>query len=107
MKLLTKVTLNDPKGEKPHERNGYVDERQAERYNDIMSNIRPLMVVGNGRNQRMLSASAMVPVSCCYVDERYQGLRSHKHLNKLISKWDMRKLTPIILVLSLTGKEDL
>ena len=79
MKLLTKVTLNDPKGEKPHERNGYVDERQAERYNDIMSNIRPLMVVGNGRNQRMLSASAMVPVSCCYVDERYQGLRSHKH----------------------------
>lgn len=98
MSLVTKVTVKNPKNEKPQEEKTLADERQIERYNDIMSNIKPLVTIGKGKNQRMLSASAMVPISCCYVDKRYQGMRNHKRLNKLISKWDMRKLTPIILV---------
>ena len=37
-------------------------------------------------------------LSLCFVDSRYQGMRTHKHLNRLRNKWDERKLTPIILV---------
>lgn len=73
--------------------------RRMEQYNDIVANIKPLMTVGNGKNQRVITGSAVVPISLCTVDSRYQGMRSHKHLNKLRNKWDVRKLTPIILVL--------
>ena len=74
------------------------DERRKERFNDVVANIKPLTVIGKGRNMRTITGSAVVPLSCCYVDERYQGMRTHKRLNRLISKWDERKLTPIILV---------
>ena len=74
------------------------DERQTERYNDVVANIKPLTVTGKGKNMRTITGSAVVPLSCCYVDERYQGMREHKHLNRLINRWDERKLTPIILV---------
>lgn len=73
--------------------------RRMEQYNDIVANIKPLMTVGKGKNQRVITGSAVVPISLCIVDPRYQGMRSHKHLNKLRNKWDVRKLTPIILVL--------
>ena len=73
--------------------------RRMEQYNDIVANIKPLMTVGKGKNQRMITGSAVVPISLCTVDSRYQGMRPHKHLNKLRNKWDVRKLTPIILVL--------
>ncbi len=43
-------------------------------------------------------ATADVPLSLCFVDGRYQKFRSHKKLKKLVDKWDMRKLAPIILV---------
>jgi len=56
------------------------------------------MTVGKGKNQRAITGSAVVPLSCCFVDSRYQGMRTHKHLNRLKNKWDERKLTPIILV---------
>ena len=46
----------------------------------------------------MITGSAVVPLSLCFVDVRYQGMRTHKHLNRLRNKWDERKLTPIILV---------
>ena len=61
-------------------------------------NIKPLMTTGKGKNQRAITGSAVVPLSCCFVDSRYQGMRTHKHLNRLKNKWDERKLTPIILV---------
>lgn len=64
----------------------------------IVANIKPLMTVGKGKNQRAVTGSAVVPLSCCFVDSRYQGMRTHKHLNRLKNKWDERKLTPIILV---------
>lgn len=74
------------------------DTRKIEQYNDIVANIKPLMTVGKGKNQRTITGSAVVPLSCCFVDTRYQGMRAHKHLNCLENKWDERKLTPIILV---------
>lgn len=73
--------------------------RRIEQYNDIVANIKPLMTVGKGKNQRVITGSAVVPISLCTVDSRYQGNRHHKHLNRLRNKWDVRKLTPIILVL--------
>ena len=72
--------------------------RRMEQYNDIVANIKPLMTTGKGKNQRVITGSAVVPLSCCFVDSRYQGMRTHKHLNRLKNKWDERKLTPIILV---------
>ena len=72
--------------------------RRIEQFNDIVANIKPLMTVGKGKNQRTITGSAVVPLSCCFVDSRYQGMRTHKHLNRLKNKWDERKLTPIILV---------
>ncbi len=72
--------------------------RRMEQFNDIVANIKPLMTVGKGKSQRAITGSAVVPLSCCFVDSRYQGMRTHKHLNRLKNKWDERKLTPIILV---------
>ncbi len=72
--------------------------RRMEQFNDIVANIKPLMTVGKGKNQRVITVSAVVPLSLCFVDARYQGMRTHKHLNRLRNKWDERKLTPIILV---------
>lgn len=72
--------------------------RRMEQYNDIVANIKPLTTVGKGKNQRAITGSAVVPLSCCFVDSRYQGMRTHKRLNRLKNKWDERKLTPIILV---------
>lgn len=72
--------------------------RRIEQFNDIVANIKLLMIVGKGKNQRVITGSAVVPLSLCFVDARYQGMRTHKHLNRLKNKWDERKLTPIILV---------
>ena len=72
--------------------------RRIEQYMDVEANIKPLTTTGKGKNQRTVTGSAVVPLSCCFVDSRYQGMRAHKHLNKLKNKWDERKLTPIILV---------
>lgn len=74
------------------------DIRRMEQYNDIVANIKPLMTTGKGKNQRVITGSAVVPLSCCFIDSRYQGMRTHKHLSRLKNKWDVRKLTPIILV---------
>lgn len=74
------------------------EETRRMQFNDIVANIKPLMTVGKGKTQRTLTGSAVVPLSCCFVDSRYQGMRTHKHLNRLKNKWDERKLTPIILV---------
>ncbi len=72
--------------------------RRMEQFNDIMATIKPLMTSGKGKNIKVITGSTVVPLSCCFVDSRYQGMRTHKHLNRLRNKWDERKLTPIILV---------
>ena len=74
------------------------DRRRREQFEDIMANAKPLSVVGKGRSQRVLTATATVPLSCCFVDTRYQGMRNHNHINRLINRWDERKLSPIVLV---------
>lgn len=74
------------------------EERRREQYEDTYANIKPMMTVGKGRNQKTITGFVVVPLSICYVDQRYQGLRSHKRLNKLDKNFDIRKLTPIIIV---------
>ena len=63
-------------------------------FNTVMENLKPF---GMNDNQ-IIMASGKIPLSLCFVDSRYQGLRAHKKLNVLKKKWDIRKLTPIILV---------
>lgn len=74
------------------------EETRRMQFNDIMANISPLMTIGKGKAQKILTGSVVVPLTCCFVDSRYQGMRTHKRLNRLRNKWDERKLTPIILV---------
>ncbi len=42
--------------------------RRIEQFNDIVANIKPLMTVGKGKNQRAITGSAVVPLSLCFVD---------------------------------------
>ena len=37
--------------------------RRMEQFNDIVANIKPLMTVGKGKNQRVITGSAVVPLS--------------------------------------------
>ena len=73
--------------------------RRAEQYNNMVANIRPLSTYGRGRSQRTITGSVVAPLSLLYVDERYQGLRTHKQLSKLDKNFDIRKLAPIVIVL--------
>ena len=72
--------------------------RRRDQYNDIMANVNPLMMSGSGRNRHMVTATATIPLSCCFIDKRYQGMRAHKRINRLIAHWDVRKLSPIVVV---------
>lgn len=74
------------------------DARKKEQYEDTYANIRPLTVRGKGVTQKVITGSVSVPLSICFIDKRYQGMREHKRLNRLENKWDERKLTPIIIV---------
>lgn len=74
------------------------EERRIEQFNDIMANVSPMMTKGRGKSLHTITASANVPLSLCFVDQRYQGMREHKRLNKLENKWDERKLSNITLV---------
>lgn len=60
-----------------------IDSRREEQFNDIVANIKPFGTVGKGKNQRTIIGSAVVPLSLCYVDERYQGMREHKKIKNL------------------------
>lgn len=73
--------------------------RRAEQYNNMVANIRPLSTYGRGRSQRTITGSVVAPLSLLYVDDRYQGLRTHKQLSKLDRNFDIRKLAPIVIVL--------
>ena len=70
--------------------------KNTEQYQIVMENLKPFGFIG--RSKTPVLCSATVPLSVCYVDERYQGLRQHKKINRLISRWDIRKLTPIVVV---------
>lgn len=72
-----------------------VADEQKRLYKTIMSNLKPFMMDAKGN---MIQAAGNVPLSLCYVDIRYQGLRRHAKIKRLINKWDVNKLSPIILV---------
>ena len=74
------------------------EEIMRNRFNDIMANAKPMMTKGSGKTLHTITASANVPLALCYVDERYQGMRTHKHIKRLENKWDERKLSNITLV---------
>lgn len=74
------------------------EETRVERYNDVMSNIKPMLTKGKGRTLHTITGSACVPLDLCYVDKRYQGMRKHNKINKLDRNWDERKLSNITLV---------
>ena len=74
------------------------EEIMRNRFNDIMANARPMMTKGSGKTLHTITAYANVPLALCYVDERYQGMRTHKHIKRLENKWDERKLSNITLV---------
>ena len=74
------------------------EERRTEQFNIIMANVMPMMTKGKGKTLHTITGSACVPLTLCYVDERYQGMRSHKNIKRLENNWDERKLSPIILV---------
>lgn len=74
------------------------DDRRREQFNDVMANAKPMITDGKGRSLRTITASACVPLSVCYVDSRYQGMRSHKRIDRLFNHFDTRKLAPIVLV---------
>lgn len=68
---------------------------QKQLYNMFKENMTPLEFDAEGK---WLVAQGRVPLSLCFVDMRYQGYRAHKQIAKLEHKWDVRKLTPIVLV---------
>ena len=74
------------------------ESQRIKQYDAVMSNINPIYKTGIGKSQVIITASAMIPLSCLYVDMRYQGMRSHKYLFRLYKNWDERKLGPIIVV---------
>ena len=74
------------------------EERRREQFNDIMANVTPMMTKGKGKTLHTITGSANVPLALCFVDARYQGMRNHKHIKRLDSKWDERKLSNITLV---------
>lgn len=74
------------------------EEIMTNRFDDIMANAKPMMTKGKGKTLHTITACANVPLALCYVDERYQGMRTHKHIRRLESKWDERKLSNITLV---------
>lgn len=73
----------------------FVSESQRTMFETVMANLNPF---GTDANGKVLIASGSIPLSLCYVDERYQGMRKHKKIKDLESKWDIRKLGPIALV---------
>lgn len=72
-----------------------VTEEQRRMFNMVMDNIRSFSVSKSGRKSIGIVA---IDLSLLYVDMRYQKLRKHKKIKKLIDNWDERKLSPIIVV---------
>lgn len=91
MSVARKIEVNQESSVKIQE----VSEEQKTLYKTVMSNLKPFMTNEEGK---VVQATGMIPLSLCYVDARYQGMRKHKKLKKLINNWDINKLTPIILV---------
>lgn len=69
-------------------------EREAA-FKATMRNLNPFEF---DENENVIMCSGSIDLSLCYVDMRYQGYRKHKHIKNLFDKWNLLKLTPIIVV---------
>ena len=64
-------------------------------FDTIMENVKPLDFDENGN---AITASARIPLSLLFIDERYQRRHKEKGVQKLYKNWDVRKLAPISVV---------
>ena len=69
-------------------------EERKNLFNSIMENIKPLEVDENGK---AITASARIPLSLLFLDERYQRKHKESGVKKLYKNWDVRKLAPILV----------
>lgn len=74
--------------------NNEYNSKRNDMYKMIMKNLKPFAY----QDGKVIMCSGDIPLELLYVDPRYQGLRNHPNLNRLRSKWDITKLTPITLV---------
>lgn len=72
--------------------------QRKQAFENIMANVKPMLMDGIGKNSHMVTALANVPIELCFVDPSYQGDRQHKKIKQLEANFDKRKLTPITLV---------
>lgn len=72
-----------------------VTEEQKKLFNLVMENIKGYSTCKSKRKRIGIVA---IDLSLLYVDKRYQGLRTHKKIRKLIDNWDERKLGAIVVV---------
>lgn len=69
-------------------------EERKNLFNSIMENIKPLEVDENGK---VITASARIPLSLLFLDERYQRKHKESGVRRLYKNWDVRKLAPILV----------
>ena len=72
-----------------------ISDDQKRLFNTIMDNIRSF---STGKSKNTSIGIVAIPLSLLFVDKRYQGLRTHTKLKKLIANWDERKLGCICVV---------
>ena len=72
-----------------------VTETQKKLFNMVIDNIRSF---STGKSKKKRIGIVAIDLSLLFVDQRYQGLRTHKKIKKLINNWDETKLTPIVVV---------
>lgn len=72
-----------------------VSDEQKKLFNMAMDNVKSF---STNKSRKKSIGIVAIDLSLLFVDARYQGLRTHKHINRLINKWDERKLSPIIVV---------
>lgn len=72
-----------------------VSEEKKKLFNMAMDNVKSF---STSKSKKKSIGIVAIDLSLLFVDMRYQGLRTHKHINRLINNWDERKLSPIIVV---------
>ena len=72
-----------------------VTESQKKLFNMVMDNIRSF---STGKSKKKRIGIVAIDLSLLFVDQRYQGLRTHKKIKNLINNWDESKLAPIVVV---------
>ena len=77
-----------------------LDDKELKRieFERVFRDATEVMVEGLGKSRKVITAVAWIPLDILYVDSRYQGLRTHKQLNRLRKHFDKKKLSNIVVV---------